>query len=112
MYSLMASEYTQLEVVQHGRLCASQAHHVLNFVVFASAFSGRSPRSHALIRRAVSRQTPMHTEPVSSTSQRADQAPAANHTSSRTPSGVSIPSSPPHSPPSFLSGTLRYLLTR
>src|SRR6266702_3319097 len=35
--------HPQFEVVQHGRLCASQAHHVLNFVVFASAFSGRSP---------------------------------------------------------------------
>src|SRR5260370_32999525 len=108
MSRLMASGHTQLEVVQHGRLCASQAHHVLNFVVFASAFSGRSPRSHALIRRAVSHQTPMPTEPVSSTSQPPDQAPAANHTSSRTPSGVGIPPSPPPSPPSFLSALLSH----
>src|SRR5260370_32455170 len=112
MSRLMASGHTQLEVGPHGRLCASQAHHVLNFVVFASAFSGRSPRSHALIRRAVSHQTPMQTEPVSSPSQRADQPPAANHTSSRTPSAVSIASSPPHSPPSFLLGTFKYLLPK
>src|SRR6266851_4129060 len=104
--------HTQLEVGPHGRRCASPAHHVLNFGVFASAFSGRSPRSHALFRRAVSPQTPMHTEPVPSTFQREDQALAANHTASRTPSGVSIASSPSHSPPSFLLGTFRYLLTK
>src|SRR5260370_18753056 len=43
MSRLMQSEHTPLEVGPHGRPCASPAHHVLNFVVFASAFSGRSP---------------------------------------------------------------------
>src|SRR5260221_13986935 len=43
MSRLMESGHTPLAVGPHGRRCASPAHHVLNFAVFASAFSGRSP---------------------------------------------------------------------
>jgi hypothetical protein len=45
MSRLMASGHTPLAVGPHGRRCASPAHHVLNCGGFASAFSGRSPRS-------------------------------------------------------------------
>src|SRR5260370_20997390 len=101
MSRLMASGHTQLEVGPHGRRCASPAHHVLNFLVFASAFSGRSPRSHALFRRAVSPQTPMHTEQVPSTFKPEDQTLVAYNTPSRNPTGGIIDMSPYHSPPSI-----------